>query len=92
MQRKRVGFRLVTDYDFDHILGTDFSSENDRLTVYNGLSQMCTLLGVQSWVRFCQQEFGEFPRLVGRYCSYILPKFLLTTPLPHDWTNKSVVH
>ena len=20
-----------------------------------------TLLGVQSWVRFCQQEFGEFP-------------------------------
>ena len=27
--------RLVNDYDFDHILGTDFSSENDRLTGYN---------------------------------------------------------
>ena len=24
--------RLVTDNDFDHILGTDFSNENDRLT------------------------------------------------------------
>ena len=30
------------------------------------------LLGVQSWVRFCQQEFGEFPRpawAVGSYSS-----------------------
>ena len=25
---------------------------------------------VMSWVRFCRQEFGEFPRLVGSYCSY----------------------
>ena len=33
----------------------------------------CTLLGVPSCVRFCQQEFGELPRLVGRYCSYLLP-------------------
>ena len=33
-----------------------------------------TLLGVPSWVRFCQQEFGVFPRMVGRYCSYLLPK------------------
>ena len=40
-----------------------------------------TLLGVQSWVRFCQQEFGEFPRLVGRYCSYC-SKSLLTKPHP----------
>ena len=39
-----------------------------------------TLLGVQSWVRFCQQEFGEFPRLVGRYCSYLLPKQAGGTP------------
>ena len=23
--------RLVTDYDFNHILGTDFSIKNDRL-------------------------------------------------------------
>ena len=27
---------------------------------------LCTLLGVPSCVRFCQQEFGEFPRLVGQ--------------------------
>ena len=39
-----------------------------------------TLLGVQSWVRFCQQEFGEFPWLVGRYCSYLLPKQARGTP------------
>ena len=31
-----------------------------------------TLLGVQSWVRFCKQEFGDFPRLVGRFYSYLL--------------------
>ena len=36
--------------------------------------QRFTLLGVQSWVRFCRQEFGEFTQLVGRYCSYLLPK------------------
>ena len=41
---------------------------------------LCTLLGVQSWVRFCQQEFGEFPRQVGRYCSYLLPKQAGRTP------------
>ena len=40
----------------------------------------CTLLGVQSWARFCQQEFGEFLRLVGRYCSYLLPKQAGGTP------------
>ena len=39
-----------------------------------------TLLAVPSSMRFSQQEFGEFPRLVGRYCSY----------LPHDGTPKSV--
>ena len=39
-----------------------------------------TLLGVPSCVRFCQQEFGELPRLVGRYCSYLLPKQAGGTP------------
>ena len=46
-----------------------------------------TLLGGSSFARFCQQEFGEFPRLVGHFCSYllpkqagVLPKFLLTKP------------
>ena len=34
----------------------------------------CTLLGGSSFARFGQQEFGEFPRLVGRYCSYLLPR------------------
>ena len=32
----------------------------------------CTLLGVPSWVRFCRQEFGEFPPpawAVGSYSS-----------------------
>ena len=33
---------LVNDYDFDHILETDFSSENDRLTGYNRLSLKCS--------------------------------------------------
>ena len=36
--------------------------------------RLTTLLGVPSCARFCQQEFVEFPRLVGRYCSYLLPK------------------
>ena len=31
-------------------------------------------------MRFCQQEFGKFPRLVGRYCSYLLPKQAGGTP------------
>ena len=31
-------------------------------------------------MRFCRQEFGEFPRLVGRYCSYLLPKQAGRTP------------
>ena len=43
-------------------------------------SQPATLLGVLSWVRFCQQEFGEFPRLVGRSCSYLLLKQAGGTP------------
>ena len=30
----------------------------------------CTLLGVQSWVRLCRQEFGEFPRTVWAVGSY----------------------
>ena len=42
--------------------------------------KMTTLLGVQSWVRFCRQEFVEFPRLVGRYCSYLLPMQAGGTP------------
>ena len=42
--------------------------------------KMTTLLGVPSCVRFCQQEFVEFPRLVGRYCSYLLPKQAGGTP------------
>ena len=37
----------------------------------------CTFLGVPSCVRFCQQELGEFPRLVGRY---LLPKQARETP------------
>ena len=36
------------------------------------VGRITTLLGVQSWVRFCQQEFGEFPWpawAVGSYSS-----------------------
>ena len=40
----------------------------------------CTLLGGSSFARFGQQEFGEFPRLVGRYCSYLLPNQARGTP------------
>ena len=39
-----------------------------------------TLLGGSSFARFFQQEFGEFLRLVGRYCSYLLPKQAGVTP------------
>ena len=41
---------------------------------------MSTTLGVQSWVRFCRQEFGEFPRLVGHYFSHLLLKQARGTP------------
>ena len=55
-----------------------------RFTLYgvilSGQHCMTTLLGVQSWVRFCRQEFGEFPRLVGRYYSYLLPEQARGTP------------
>ena len=30
--------------------------------------------GGSSFVRFLRQEFGKFFQLVGRYCSYLLPK------------------
>ena len=41
---------------------------------------MFTLLGGSSFARFCQQEFGEFHRLVGRYGNYLLPKQAGGTP------------
>ena len=48
-----------------------------------------TLLGGSSFVRFCQQEFGEFPgwwaTTVVTYCPSRPgehPKFLLTKPHP----------
>ena len=44
------------------------------------VSEGLTLLGGSSFARFCQQEFGEFHRLVGRYCSYLLPKQDKGTP------------
>ena len=34
------------------------------------LRQVCTLLGGHSWMRFCQQEFGEFPRPAWAVGSY----------------------
>ena len=43
-------------------------------------AQTTTLLGGLSFARFCQQEFGEFPRLVGRYSSFLLPKQAGGTP------------
>ena len=42
--------------------------------------QVRTVMGIPSCVRFCRQEFGEFPRLVDRYCSYLLPKQAGGTP------------
>ena len=42
--------------------------------IFDASKIISTLLGGSSFARFCQQEFGEFPRLVGRYCSYLLPK------------------
>ena len=47
-----------------------------KIQIVNGRERssyyVSTLLGFQSWVRFCQQEFGEFPRpawAVGSYSS-----------------------
>ena len=37
-------------------------------------SHITTERGGLSVVRFWRGGFGEFPRLVGRYCSYLLPK------------------
>ena len=39
-----------------------------------------TIWGSLSVVRFWRWGFGEFPRLVGRYCSYLLPKQARGTP------------
>ena len=42
--------------------------------------KLCTSLFIHSSVpRFWREEFGEFPWLVGRYCSYLLPKQALAT-------------
>ena len=38
------------------------------------IDSLCTERGGSSFARFWRQEFGEFPRLVGRYSSYLLPK------------------
>ena len=37
-------------------------------------SQPLTLLFIQPVARFLRGGFGKFPCLVGRYCSYLLPK------------------
>ena len=34
----------------------------------------------QLWPRLCCNQFGEFPRIVGRYCSWRLPKQARGTP------------
>ena len=47
----------------------------------------CTLLGVPSCVRLCQQKFGQFPRLVGRYCSYLLP--MQAGGIPETFVDKT---
>ena len=51
-----------------------------EIDVFHILFERNTLSGVPSCVRFCRQEFGEFPRLVGRYCSYLRPKQAGGTP------------
>ena len=38
------------------------------------LHHSSTLLGVPSFAMFWRWGFEEFPQLVGRYCSYIVPK------------------
>ena len=50
-------------------------------------TNVCTERGVWSFARFWRWGFGKFPQLVGRYCSYLLPKqtgelpnFLFTKP------------
>ena len=60
--------------DFENVLNLISRLADDREPSVRSelMEQVCTLLGVQSWVRFCQQEFGEFPWpawAVGSYSS-----------------------
>ena len=43
-------------------------------------TQSCTERGGGSFARFWRWGFEEFPRLVGCYCSYLLPKQARGTP------------
>ena len=44
--------------------------ESKGPTLRAPLHMFCTLLGVPSWVRFCQQEFWKFPWPAGAVGSY----------------------
>ena len=54
-------------------VGVIVTNAQTSLQFFMGLPTIwLTLLGVPSWVRFCRQEFGEFPRpawAVGSYSS-----------------------
>ena len=49
----------------------------------------CTLWGLPSFVIFCWKWFGKILRLVGWYCSYLLPKQVhTTTKVKHNKTSR----
>ena len=49
-------------------------------TIYPIYTVPCTLLGGSSFARFCQQEFGEFPRPAWAVGSYSSGPLALGTP------------
>ena len=57
-----------------------------RLSGHGEFINLYTERGGSSFARFWRQEFGEFPWLVGRYCSYLLPKQMGELP-KFQWTN-----
>ena len=80
--RKEATFWLLKPFMTLRVQGgpTEFYPGNRNILNDLSNSILNILLGGSSFARFCQQEFGEFPRLVGRYCSYLLPKHAGGTP------------
>ena len=54
-------------------------------------SVLCSEFPIPSFIEICRLSFREFPRLVGRYCSYLLPKQGRGTPkTKHDKISRTM--
>ena len=58
----------------------DCSDGSDENAALCGKCLAVYRAGGLSFARFWRREFGKFPRLVGRFCSYQLPKQVGGTP------------